>query len=299
MKVLLTGSTGFIGKHILKKLVDNIGYDNIIVLTSRKSDSAGFLTYQSYNDYGLNKDCFNGITHIIHAGAFTPKDNHQANDMRKCLGNIEYINELLSYDFKNLKKIIHLSTLDVYENTQEIISEKSRINPISLYGSSKLYSEMVVKTYAEQNKIDYINLRIGHVYGPGEEKYKKVLPLALKNIVESKPLEIWGDGSDLRSFIYIDDVVKTIINALNTNTQIKDINVVSSTPISIRQLLETIISISGKKIEIIQRESNHIKRDLVFDNKLLLNTLLNKETDLIDGLKYEYNYLKNFYEHNL
>jgi len=137
------------------------------------------------------------------------------------------------------------------------------------------------------------------VYGPGEEKYKKVLPVTIQNILEGKPLELWGDGSDLRSFIFIKDVVRSIVNALTSNAKNIDINVVSGSPISIKDILNKVIEISGKNVEINQHVSNPQKRDLVFDNKVLLSTVLEKETDLITGLKAEYEHMKYNYENNI
>lgn len=299
MKILLTGASGFIGGHLLTQLTNNLGYDSVIALTNKEIPNTNCILYEKIQKFGLEKNYFDEITHIIHAGAFTPKDAQQANDIDRCFGNIEYTKELVSYDYKKLEKFINLSTLDVYEATSAVLSEKSKIQPVSLYGSSKLYCEAMVKAFTEQRNINCINLRIGHVYGPGEEKYKKVLPIGMKNILEGKPLELWGEGNDLRSFIFIQDVVQAIINSLEVSVQTMDINVVSGVSVSIKELLEKMIEVSGENIKINKRESNYEKRDLVFDNSLLLSTILEKETDLLEGLKIEYKYMKDKYENNI
>ena len=99
----------------------------------------------------------------------------------------------------------------------------------------------------------------------GEEKYKKVLPLAIKNILTGKPVELWGNGSDLRSFIFINDVVETIMNALTFSKNNVNINVSSGNAVSILELLQILKSVSSKSMTIINRDSSHIKRDLIFD----------------------------------
>ncbi len=157
----------------------------------------------------------------------------------------------------------------------------------------------MVKAFSKQRDVTYINLRIGHVYGPGEEKYKKVIPVAIKNVLDNKPLELWGKGDDLRSFIFIEDVVESIVNAVESVEESLDINIVSGNAISIQELIDKIINISGEDVKVNQVESNHISRDFVFDNSLLLNTLLNKETDIIYGLKKEYTYMKAKHENSL
>lgn len=299
MKVLLTGASGFIGSHLLKLLINKLGTESVIALTSKDIPNINCIIYDTIQDFGLDKNQFDDITHVIHAGAFTPKDMNQANDIKQCFGNIEFTTELLSYNYINLKKIINLSTLDVYESTAETLSEYSKIQPVSLYGSSKLYCEEMVKAFTKQRELEYLNLRVGHVYGPGEEKYKKVLPIAIQNILQDKPLELWGDGNDLRSFIFIQDVVQAIVNSLKASVKNKDINIVSGVAVSIKELLEKTIKVSGKNVTINQRESNHKKRDLVFDNSLLLATLLDKEIDLLEGLDIEYQYMKERYEPNI
>lgn len=299
MKVLLTGASGFIGTHLLAHLIKCLGSDAVVVITSSIIPGVTSVVYESVRDFGLDKSKFDDITHIIHAGAFTPKDASQANDAEQCFKNIEFTTELFSYDYSNIRRVINLSTLDVYAATEDILSEQSKVEPVSLYGSSKLYCESIVKAFSKQRELEYLNLRLGHVYGPGEEKYKKVLPIAIQNILEDKPLEMWGDGSDLRSFIFIQDVVQAIANALNSPARDKDINVVSGVAVSIRELLEKSIKVSGKNVIINQRESNCKKRDLVFDNSLLLSTLLDKETDFLEGLEIEYKYMKEKHEYNI
>lgn len=299
MKILLTGTSGFIGGHILKSLIEKFGCSSIVVLTSNQISDVECLIYDSTQSFNLDKDVFDDVTHIIHAGAFTPKDNNQSNDIELSFSNIEYTKELISYSFKNLSRFVNISTLDVYAPTLNILSEKSIIEPISLYGSSKLYCEKMVKAFSAHKNISYMNLRVGHVYGPGEEKYKKVIPIAMKNIIENKTLELWGTGDDLRSFIFIEDVVTSILNSIETTESDLDVNIVSGLAVTISDLLNKIIITSGKNVAITIKDSNHQRRDLVFDNRLLLNTLLTEETDLMNGLKKEYDYMKCKYENSI
>ncbi|SDG53205.1 NAD-dependent epimerase/dehydratase family protein [Phytopseudomonas seleniipraecipitans] len=299
MKVLLTGASGFIGSHISNALIEMYGKSAVLALASKKINNMNCLIYKAFNNFGLEEKCFNDITHVIHAGAFTPKDASQANDLDRSFDNICYTNKLLSYEFASLKRFVNLSSLDVYASAEQKLSEKSKIEPVSLYGSSKLYCEKMIKAFSEQRNITYMNLRIGHVYGPGEEKYKKVLPAAIRNILENKPLELWGDGSELRSFIFIEDVVESVLNSLESSEKNLDINVASGVAVSIRDLLNKIIEVSGQQVKINKKESSHEKRDLLFDNGLLLGTLLKKEIDLMEGLKIEYNYMKDKYENNI
>jgi len=299
MKILVTGATGFIGSHIVKSLIKKFGNDSVAVLVSKNLAGLTCFQYRNMLDFGTEATSFDDITHVIHAGAFIPKETNQAGNIEECCSNIDFTKTLLSHDFRSLVRILNISTVDVYEATNGKLSEKSLIRPVSLYGSSKLYCEDMVKTFSKTRKTSYINLRLGHVYGPGEEKYKKILPLAIKNILAEKPIELWGDGSDLRSFIFINDVVESIINALTISDNNIDINITSGNEVSIMELLQILKSVSSKSMTIINRDSSHTKRDLIFDNSYLLHTLLHKETDLEHGLKIEYEYMKNKYENNI
>jgi UDP-glucose 4-epimerase len=298
MKLLITGATGFIGGRLLKSFVDIYGNDSVYAFVSKEIAGVNCIVYKNASNFELDDFNFSAFTHIVHAGAFIPKDRAQENDINSCESNIIFTNNLLRLDFKRLIRIINLSTIDVYDNN-DLISESSEINPVSLYGASKYYCESVIKSFAKCKGLEYINLRIGHVYGPGEEKYRKVLPLTMDKILTDDVVEIWGDGSELRSFIYINDVVESIIKSLDCALANIDVNVVSGMPVTIKDLIFKVIKISDKDVSLKYIESNHVKRNLVFDNSRVIKLLLNKETDLDYGLSEEYLYLKNRYENNL
>jgi UDP-glucose 4-epimerase len=151
----------------------------------------------------------------------------------------------------------------------------------------------MVSLYAVKRGIANQVLRIGHVYGPGEEKYAKVLPKAIQSIVSGKDVELWGEGKELRSFIYIGDVVTAILKAVELNEQPGIINVVSGHAISIRDLLQKLIIIGGCDTAIVRREFSGILRNLVFDNTKIKKYLLPEETDFAIGLEAEFKHIKN------
>ena len=228
---------------------------------------------------------------LLHLGAFTPKEGHQANAIKECNSNIIFTENLLALPFKNLKKVIYVSTLDVYESA-DLITEATPTLPTSLYGWSKLYCEQLTSIFATDHFITCQILRIGHVYGPGEEGYSKFLPKTIKNILISDTVELWGDGSEIHSFIYIDDVIEATLQSINLVDNVGPINVVGGVPITISNLLERLILISGKSIKIYKKEFNGLKRNYIFDNSKLKKYLLSKETDLNQGLKNEYKYME-------
>ncbi|MVN21011.1 NAD-dependent epimerase/dehydratase family protein [Mucilaginibacter arboris] len=291
--ILLTGASGFIGQHLLSALIAMYGIDNVLALTSNPISGCKYLLHNNYQferSYFSESGYANSINIIIHAGAYTPKNASQSNDWKRCNENIYNTEKLLDTDLPNLKKVIYLSTLDVYGKA-DLISESSLIEPISLYGFSKLYSEKLIASWAnDKNKMCQI-LRVGHVYGPGEEVYQKIVPVTIKKIIKNEPVQIWGSGKELRAFIYIKDIIKCILNALNLNEDIGPVNLVSSNAISIADLVNKLINISGKVINIETIATTTVGRSLIFDNSKMKQYLLLSETDFDSGLAEEWHYM--------
>lgn len=292
--LLLTGASGFIGQHLLSLLIEKYGKDNIVCLTSHPTLECRYLLHNNYqfeNDFFI-KNGFKNIETIIHAGAFTPKKGCDANDLQLSNSNIFNTSKLLNATLPHLKKVIYLSTLDVYDN-ENIISENTLEKPVSLYAHSKLYSEKMIETWGKDNGKLIQILRIGHVYGPGEEAYQKIIPVTINNILSGTPIQIWGTGEELRSFIYIKDIVKAIASSIDLKKDVGVINLVGSRPISINNLVNLIKLISNKEIAIEKISTEKRGRDLVFDNSKMNAFLLQKETSLEEGLKEEVTYMKN------
>jgi len=291
--LLLTGASGFIGKHLLLLLIEKYGKENIICLTSHPISECRYLLHNNYhfeNDFFVENG-FENIETIIHAGAFTPKKGSEANNVQLSNSNIFNTSKLLNATLPNIKKFIYLSTLDVYDN-EAVISENTLEKPVSLYGYSKLYSEKMVESWGKEYNKSVQVLRIGHVYGPGEEAYQKIIPVTINNILLQNPIQIWGTGEELRSFIYIKDIVTAIINSIDLKEDVGVINLVGSTPISINDLVNTIKLISNKEITIEKISTEKKGRDLVFDSSKMNTFLLKKETYLEEGLKEEFEYMK-------
>lgn len=259
------------------------------------------IVYKNFECFELDNDELELVENaeiLVHAGAFTPVSNSDNTDILGCNGNITFTQNLLNLDWQNLKKIIYLSTIDVYGNYQGVISEESPTAPASLYGLSKLYCEQLVSEYSLTNSIECQILRVGHVYGPGEEKYQKVIPNAISSIIKHNYVEMWGDGSQLRSFIYVQDVADAIIQAVRSSESAEIINIVSANAISIKSLLERLIQIGGKNSQIVAREASSPLSNSVFDSSKLRHYLLSKEFDLDDGLGIEFNYMRQLYDKN-
>jgi UDP-glucose 4-epimerase len=292
--ILITGASGFIGKHLLEALVVKYGSNQVLALTSEPTTACAYLLH---NDYEFERDFFvdNGyddIRIIIHAGAFIPKNTIQSNLIGFSNSNIWNTQKLLDANLQKLEKIIFLSTVDIY-GLDEIISENSIESPVSLYGYSKLYCEKMIEIWSRKNEIKCQILRIGHVYGPGEEKYQKIIPLIMKRALCNEIIQIWGTGEELRSFIFIKDIVTSILNSIALQEDVGVINVVGGRPISINDLVQKIKDLSESELNIEYIQANTTSRNLVFDNFKMRRLLLEQETDFDTGLTAEFIYMKS------
>lgn len=269
-----------------------------MVLASKPIDDCPYILHDNYEiDSALFENRgLDDVTEVIHAGAFTPKKGSQANDVVNCYANIRSTHLLLQALPKSVERFILLSTLDVYGVTDQSITEHSVISPSSLYGYSKYYCEKASESWAKANDKVIQILRIGHVYGPGEEIYQKIIPETIKKLLRKDAPQIWGKGEELRSFIYVEDVVKMIINALKIDIYSGPINIVSENAIKINQLVQILISISGLNILPAYLPSVATPKNLVFDNFRMREILGGEHTTLQEGLTNEWNYMSNSFK---
>lgn len=295
--ILVTGASGFIGSRLTDALIGEYGKDQILALSSKEIGSCPYLPDQ---DYKFEREYFTStgygaITTIVHAGAFIPKSASEGNNWAACNRNIFTTHALLNACFPALERIIYVSTVDVYANA-EIIDEETSPQPISLYGHSKLYCEKMITSWAaESRKIAQI-LRIGHVYGPGEERYQKIIPLTMRKLIQGQSLQMWGTGGEIRSFIYIDDVISAIQKAIHLNENPGPINIVGGHKITIAELIQKLIGLSDAgKVDIEKMETNASARNLIFNNQRMKTWLLSSEINLDIGLRREWEYMKRLY----
>ncbi len=293
--ILLTGASGFIGKHLVQALVKLYGREGVLALTSKPIEDCVYLLHHNYTfDHNIfhENGYANSIDTIIHAGSFIPKNVLQGNDYVKCNRNIFYLEKLLNSILPEVRKIVYLSTVDIYKES-DLITEDSDVDPVSLYGNSKFYCEKLVKYWADSKNVLSHVLRIGHVYGPGEDEYQKLIPATMKKLLRGEQIELWGKGDDLRAFIYIDDVVNAIVNTLGLTKDIGPVNIASSNSYMVKDILDHIIDVSRMETEIIKVPGQILARNLRFDNSKMTKYLLKRESDLITGLKMEWNYFLN------
>jgi UDP-glucose 4-epimerase len=289
MKILVTGSTGFVGRAVLKRIEQN-GTDNNVVLLSS-------IQHQNYPTYIYKK---NGKEYqwnlaedfdvLVHIGAWTPKSTKESQNIDNGFDNILFTKSLIQ-TLGHLKRIVFISTLDVYAPSEKAINENSIVAPISIYGYSKLYCEEMVKAWASQNNVECCILRLGHIYGVGEAAYKKLIPMLIQQAIVNDTINIYSAGNELRSFLDIDDCADVIWQATVGEMQ-GVFNVVSEHAVSVKEIAMLIKTLANSQSEIVIQNRPIETRDCVFDNSHLKDFFVVQEKDLERGLKEEIEYFK-------
>lgn len=289
-EILLTGSNGFVGSNFISWVKENSPevYKRFVLLSSVKRFDIETVIYPDLHSLPDLRE--RNIETVIHLGAFTPKSGKEANAVSRCNENIFFTDSLLHVLPNSVKKILFISTLDVYKPTTNCINEESDVHPASLYGESKLYCEKMITAWCEQQNITLQILRLGHIYGRGEEKYKKIIPEFIRTISNDCSPEITTNGNEKRSFLHINDCARAIVNALQLQKNHGPINLVSERSYTIKEIAEILIRVSGKQLGYKVLNSSTETRDYIFDNSKMKKLLCTESVSLEDGLKDEYDF---------
>jgi len=293
--VLLTGTSGFIGSKLLIECINLFGKDNVVVLSSKENEICPTIVYKNFEIKSADflQSPFNKIKTVVHVGAFIPKSNADLNDILKSNGNIIFTQNLLLALPKTVEKFIFFSTVDVYEKSEQIISENNATIPETLYGFSKLYCEKMIENWANANNKIVQILRLGHVYGPGEGLFKKIIPVTMQKIKANERPIVMGDGSAKRGFIYIGDLIFCIKKIMEFESFKGPINVVNENQITINELVNEIIKISKKDISPEYVSYQMEQRNVTFDATKLKSLINIFYTPMEVGLKMEWDSILN------
>jgi len=261
MKILVTGGAGFIGKYLVKSLLEN-DYDVTIFdnISNSTKDSISSLVDIGAKviegDITRPPDILNAVKDqnvVIHLAAKISVSESIKNPAETFQVNVDGTMNLLTACEKNhVKKLIVASSAAVYgEGSPNVkLTEGSETNPISPYGESKVRMEKEIREFESKHDIDCIILRFFNIYGIGQSpEYAGVITKFMERIEHKSPLEIFGDGLQTRDFVAIDDVISSIYNAISFGKS-GTYNIASGKAVTIKELAELMILFSGKKLEI-------------------------------------------------
>jgi len=254
--IMVTGGAGFIGSHIVRELVnegeDLLIYDKSLdedrkqIIELRLSDIVDRITMASgdicnYSEL-VNTAKKYGISQVVHAAAaaFIPE---AAKEPRKTIQiNVEGTLNVLEMSRKsNVDRFLFVSSASVYgEAEYSPIDETHPLNPVDVYGVSKLAGEKLTLMYSKTHGLKTTIVRPTSVYGPGE-LYGRVLKLFIENALTGKELQVHGGGEQERDFTYVSDTARGIVLALLSDKAIGEaFNISAGNAHPIKETIEII-----------------------------------------------------------
>ena len=295
MKFVITGGAGFIGSHIAKHLIEK-NHDVIIVdnLSRGRLENLSKIKEQiefkkmDILDFDSLKDVISNSDGIFHQAALTSVPESFLQKEKYYNVNVKGTENIFKLAKEFEKKVVYASSSSIYGNTTIIpIQENFERNPINPYGVTKLDDEKLAEKYHNLG-VSIIGLRYFNVYGVGQTNdYAGVITKFINQINLNQSPIIFGDGSQTRDFISVEDVAKANLLSMESNTDFSFLNIGTGISTSIKTLAEVMIELSGKTLEISYDDLplGDVKESLADTSlaKKLINW--NYDTFLKNGLK--------------
>ena len=295
--ILITGGAGFIGSHLVKFFVKKYSHYNIINLDNLTY--AGNLNnlkevndYSNYNFEKIDIYDFKNVEKIfkkydIDAVINLAAESHVDRSIEdpfifartNVMGTISLLQACKNYwnfDFKN-KLFYQVSTDEVYGSlgNKGLFTEKTSYDPHSPYSASKASSDHFVRAFHDTYKLPIVISNCSNNYGPNQYP-EKLIPLFIENIINNLPIPIYGDGKNIRDWLYVEDHISAIDLIFHKSKIGKTYNIGGNNEITNNQIANVLIDKIDKKLKRRKGESlnliNHIEDRLGHDRRYAIDS---------------------------
>ena len=275
-KVIVTGGAGFIGSNLVKKLldlnveklliIDDLSTGNESNISSIVSDERVQFLNSKIEDIESINELFKDYDFCYHLAAGVGVQYIMDNLSESLLTNILATHKVLEACQVNGLPVLLTSTSEVYGVAEDDVwteETKSLIGPTSKlrwsYAASKMIDEFIALSLFEEGKVSPIIVRLFNIIGPNQlSKYGMVVPRFIESALEDKDILIHGDGSQSRSFTWVDDVVNYLIKLAEVKAYGEVFNIGQTEEISIKNLAELIIEKTNSNSQIIFKSHEEV-----------------------------------------
>lgn len=246
MQLLVTGGCGFIGSHVVDRLIaEGHGVTVLDDVSSGKRENLNpKSTFVEGNvaDAALVKSLSATVDAIIHLAAIASVQVCEQQPARAARTNVEGTKAVFAAATVRGIPVVYASSAAVYgDNPNLPLAESETPNPLGAYGQHKLENEAIARRYA--GRVPSVGLRFFNVYGPRQDSaspYSGVISKFVASARAGEPLTFFGDGEQTRDFIYVGDAVSLVMAALSAPAGTHVVNGCTGTRTSLKQLAATI-----------------------------------------------------------
>ncbi|MBL9066194.1 MAG: SDR family oxidoreductase [Sphingopyxis sp.] len=265
-RILVTGAAGFLGSHLCERLVDQghdvLGIDNYF--TGRRANVAHLLGKPNFEimRHDVTFPLFVEVDEIYNLACPASPVHYQYDPVQTTKTSVHGAINMLGLAKRTGAKILQASTSEVYGDpeqhpqTEEYWGNVNPIGPRSCYDEGKRCAETLFFDYHRQNNVRIKVMRIFNTYGPRmHPEDGRVVSNFIMQALTGQPITIYGDGSQTRSFCYVDDLIEGMIRLMNSPDKvIGPINIGNPGEFTIRQLAEKIVEMVGADAELVFRD---------------------------------------------
>ena len=300
--ILLLGGGGFIGTALSRRLCEN--KFNVHILSKHSSaeriEPKMIFHQGSLDDREILERVLPECKTIIHlASSTTPgtSSRQPALEVDKNIApTLRFLDILQGY--KHFHMIFVSSGGTLYGNPEFIpVDETHPLNPLSFHGAGKVAIETFLRTFSTFPDKNTTILRPSNVYGPGQPLRSGfgVIRTMLEHVRRGTVMEIWGDGTSIRDFLYIDNMLTALISLIDFPHDNNTYNVGSGIGYSLNQLKEIIESVCGKKLRTVYRSGRKtdVKTIVLDSSRLIKKTKWHPSVSLEQGIEFTWKWLKH------
>lgn len=297
----MTGGAGFIGSHIVDRLLnegyrvvvfDDLSTGTLANIDAHVNDGSVNFVKADIRDFGAISHCARDVDTVVHFAAIVSVQFSIENPSITKEVNVEGTRLLLESCVRSgVKRFIFISSSSVYGMPRYLpIDENHPTSPISPYAFSKLESESLCQKFSNQSALETVILRLFNVYGPRQipNEYSGVITRFMDCADRGQPLVIYGDGLQTRDFVHVTDVATAVHTLVEDDCAGEIFNIGCGKSVSINNLAKTVMRLSYRNHEIKYEPAREgdILHSVADISKAKAAFAFAPNMDLEDGLKH-------------